>query len=521
MASRQPSPGSTASTEQNTSRLPYFASAVSKAAINTQGEQAQSRETYPEQDLDKGIVGWHGQDDPENPRNYPPSRKWVLLGLISAITLISPFASSIFAPAVSFMDEEFGNKSSTRSTLAVTVYVCGYAVGPLFFSPLSEIFGRRLILNIATSIFVLFQVGCALAPNISALIVFRLVTGIGGSACLTIGGGVVADLFEKEQRGLAMAFFSAGPLFGPVLGPLCGGFIAEGASWRWVFWVLLIAGGTFVTCIMILNRETNPTVLMRHKTKRLGQELNRDDLRSCYDHLIDGKPRTASNILLHGLARPIKMLFTSPIVSLLAFYVAFVYGLLYLLFTTVTVVFQNTYHWKIELCGLAYIGLGTGFILGQAIFGLYSDRIIVRLTNANNGIYEPEMRLTLCFFFACFIPVSFFWYGWSAQAHAHWIVPIIGLMPFGFGMIGLFVSIQTYIVDAFPEYAASGIAAMTVCRSVFGAFLPLAGPAMYSKLKYGWGNSLLGFIALALVPVPIFVNRYGGVIRKKYPVSLD
>lgn len=91
-----------------------------------------------------------------------------------------------------------------------------------------------MILSIANCFFVLFQIGCALAPNLSALIVFRLLTGIGGSACLTIGGGVVSDLFAAEQRGLAMSIFSFGPLFGPVLGPICGGFIAQGAGWRWV-----------------------------------------------------------------------------------------------------------------------------------------------------------------------------------------------------------------------------------------------------------------------------------------------
>lgn len=104
----------------------------------------------------------------------------------------------------------------------------------MFLSPLSEIYGRRIILSLATSTFVLFQIGCALAPNFASIIVFRLLTGLGGSGCLTIGGGVVSDLFEPEQRGLAMAIFSAGPLFGPVLGPICGGFIAQGAGWRWV-----------------------------------------------------------------------------------------------------------------------------------------------------------------------------------------------------------------------------------------------------------------------------------------------
>jgi multidrug resistance protein len=106
--------------------------------------------------------------------------------------------------------------------------------GPLFLSPLSELYGRRSVLTAANVIFVLFQVACALAPSMPALIAFRTLAGIGGSACLTTGGGVVADLFTAEQRGLAMSVFTFGPLFGPVLGPICGGFIAGRAGWRWV-----------------------------------------------------------------------------------------------------------------------------------------------------------------------------------------------------------------------------------------------------------------------------------------------
>lgn len=185
-----------------------------------------------------------------------------------------------------------------------------------------------------------------------------------------------------------------------------------------------------------------------------------------------------------------KMLLFSPIVGLLAVYVALIYGCLYLLFTTVDTVFARTYHWKSDLTGLAYIGLGLGLLAGQSLFGLSSDRIIVRLTRANNGDYQPEMRLTLCLMYACFVPISFFWYGWAIQAQVHWIVPIIGLFPFGFGMIGIFISIQTYIVDSYPRFAASGIATVTVTRSFFGAFLPLAGPSMYDQLGYGVSSAL-------------------------------
>lgn len=99
-------------------------------------------------------------------------------------------------------------------------------------------------------------------------------------------------------------------------------------------------------------------------------------------------------------------------------------------------------------------------------------------------------------------------------------MPIIGLIPFGFGMMGVFIPIQTYMIDAFPEYAASAVAALTASRSVFAAVLPLAAPAMYDTLGLGWGNSLLGFIALAMIPVPALIFKYGKDIRVKYPVKL-
>lgn len=88
-------------------------------------------------------------------------------------------------------------------------------MGPLVLSPLSEIYGRRPILNYANAFMTVWQLGCALSPNIGALIIMRFLGGLGGSACLAIGGGVIADLFPIQQRGLANVLFVLGPLFGP------------------------------------------------------------------------------------------------------------------------------------------------------------------------------------------------------------------------------------------------------------------------------------------------------------------
>lgn len=166
------------------------------------------------------------------------------------------------------------------------------------------------------------------------------------------------------------------------------------------------------------------------------------------------------------------------------------------------------------------LGVGVGFMIGMVVVAKTSDPSIMRLTAANNGIYEPEMRLAPCLLYAFFIPISFFWYGWAAEKKTHWIVPIIGLVPFGFGTMGIFSAIQTYFIDAAGIYAASAMAGLTTFRCMFAAFLPLAAPSMYKRLGLGWGNSLLGFIALGLIPVPLLIYRYGGMIRKRYPIKL-
>jgi MFS family permease len=343
--------------------------------------------------------------------------------------------------------------------------------------------------------------------------------GMGGAGCITLGAGLIADLFPIEQRGLATAMWSCGPLIGPVVGPIAGGFIGETIGWRWIFWVVMIAAGVVSFGIEILYRETYAAVLIRRKTERLSKELGRSDLRSAYETTT--KQVSLSSAMKQDLKRPILLLIRSPIILLLSLYVAVIYGLLYLFFTTIASVFMTQYGFSAGLSGLAFLGIGLGYFIGLALYGLTNDRIVMKLVQRNGGKYEPEMRLPAMIVFASLLPISFFWYGWSVDKNVHWIVPIIGMLPYGIGLMGVFLPVQTYIIDSYQEYAASANASLTTVRSLVGAVLPLAGPQLFKALGLGWGNSLLGFIALAFLPVPIIFSRYGQRIREKFQVSLD
>ena len=151
-------------------------------------------------------------------------------------------------------------------------------------------------------------------------------------------------------------------------------------------------------------------------------------------------------------------------------------------------------------------------LLGLVIFGAASDKLLK--AKAAQGEMKPEYRLPPMIPAAFLVPISLFIYGWTAEKHVHWFVPIFGTSFLGLGLIGTFMCIQTYLVDAFTLHAASAIAANTILRSLLGALLPLAGPSMYKTLGLGWGNSLLGFIGMAFIPLPFAFVKYGERIRK-------
>lgn len=110
------------------------------------------------------------------------------------------------------------------------------------------------------------------------------------------------------------------------------------------------------------------------------------------------------------------------------------------------------------------------------MIGSTSDRMLVKHAKRHNGVVVPEVRLRVCVYYSFLVPISFVWYGWASHQHAFWLAPTTGLVCFGLGMIGIFLPIQTYMIDAFPEYAASSTAALASSRNVVGTFLPLAGP---------------------------------------------
>ncbi|KAK8147940.1 hypothetical protein G3M48_000682 [Beauveria asiatica] len=461
------------------------------------------------------VVDWEGPEDPVNPRNWKKGTKQVQVLIVSVFTLYSNLAAVMFAPGAPDLVKQFGITSSVVGSLTVSIYLLGYVFGPLLLSSMSELYGRLIIYHLCNAVYLAFTVGCALSTNTAMFLVFRFICGCAASAPMVVGGGTIADLYAASERGKAMALFGLGPLLGPVIGPVVGGFVTQYIGWRWTFWLILILAGVISATALILMRETFEPVLLERKAASMRKSTGNLEMRArTWD-----KNRTPTQLLMRASVRPLRMLFLSPIVFLLSLYCAFMFGLIYLLFTTFPSVFELTYHFDTDISGLAYLGLGVGMIISIALFSVFSDKL---LHQPRSGTLErPELRLILMVWSSPVMPIGFFWYGWSADQVTHWIVPILGTLFIGLGAFLIMMPAQLYLVDAFgTEAAASALAANTVLRSLFGALLPLAGPPMYQSLGLGWGNSLLAFIGLAFCPVPFLFYKYGETLRSKFPISL-
>ncbi|KAJ6621329.1 MFS polyamine transporter [Mycena sp. CBHHK59/15] len=462
------------------------------------------------------LVDWDGPDDPQNPLNWSYEHKWAATIAVSSFTFISPISSSMIAPASAQLASQFGITDSAVVALTTSVFVLGYAFGPLFLAPLSELFGRSKVIQFSNLFYLVWNLACGFAKSQEQLIAFRFLAGLGGSAPLSVGGGVLSDVWRTEQRGRASAIYSLAPLLGSVGGPIAGAWIAQNSTWRWVFWSTSIADAVVGVIGLFFFQETYAPVLLEKKAKVIRQGLDVEHgswtVQTVFEKSVDRRWRATFH---RALTRPVMLFVREPIIQLLGLYMAFVYGLMYLFLTTMESIFQGIYQESVGIAGLHYIALGIGLTIPSQINSRTMDPLYVYLKNKyGGGVGRPEFRLPSMVPGTIFLPVGLLIAGWTVEYKTHWIGPDIGIVLVATGIILNFQCIQIYVLDAFTLHAASAFAAVSCLRSVCGFAFPLFAPAMYNALGFGKGNTVLAVFAIVVgCPAPWLFWHYGERIR--------
>ncbi|KAI8146108.1 major facilitator superfamily domain-containing protein [Fennellomyces sp. T-0311] len=468
--------------------------AVSETPNNDDLSQVEKRIPYHSTDSSATIVSasdlantWE-PGDPANPLNWSKLYRWIYTLLVSSLVIAVAFGSSVISNDHGAVMNEF-HVSSTVTALQVSLMVCGFGVGPILWSPLSETIGRKPVYLIAIGAYVIFNIPCALAKNIGTLLVCRFICGFFASVVLTLAGGSISDLFPSEERGAAIAYFAAAPYAGPVLGPIVGGWISVGThSWRWIYWVNMMFSGAMWVVMCCLPETYAPVLLRRRQGGTLSEAFKKNfDVQTT-------------------LVRPFTMLITEPILLLMSLYIAIIYALLYGFFGSYPIIFGDIWGMNSGYIGLTFIGV----LIGVAFALLFTPKFEKRYIRSAQ---TPEDRLPGMMVCAPLIPISLFIFGWTS--HAHWIGPAIAGIPYGLGMVLIYYSANNYIIDCFSNYVASALAAKTIIRSGGGAAFPLFVGPMYRNLGSQWASTLLAFISLAILPIPFAFYKWGASIRAR------
>ncbi|KAI0788630.1 MFS general substrate transporter [Abortiporus biennis] len=465
-----------------------------------------------------GEKGWDSfevrfdPDSPENPQNWSKAQRWYLTALAGMLLLNATFSSSIPSGIVPHLMEQFGFSLEVGS-LMISLFVGGYCVGPLWWGPLSEQYGRRPIAIFSFIIYTCFQVGCALSPNTGAILAFRFLGGTFAAAPLTNSGGIISDIWDADTRGKALAFFTLAPFAGPCLGPTVGGFmVVAGVSWRWVFWLLTIFAGVCVVVVFFTLPETFVPILLVKKAKKLRKETGDDR----YWAPLEKLDLSFAKRVEHILARPFKILFLEPMLLAITLYMSFIYGCIYLLFEAYPIVFTLGHGLNAGETGLTFLPIFIGGVIACAGYILYWNPVYERLSKQYAPAFvPPEFRLDLCMWASPVFAISFFWFGWTSYPHVSLWAPLMSGLFMGFSVVWLFLGLFNYIIDTYLFVAASALASSTVIRSLFGAGFPLFATQMYDRLNPRWASTLLGCLALLMAPIPFVLKSYGPKLRHK------
>ncbi|CAG8163864.1 unnamed protein product [Penicillium salamii] len=437
------------------------------------------------------IVDWSGPNDPENPQNFPRWRKWTITIMLGLMTICVTFASSVFSTATKVTGKKF-HVSSEVMVLAVSLFVLGFAFGPVIFGPLSELHGRKKPLF-----------------NLQTIFICRFLGGVFASAPLAIVSGVLGDMFEPVERGIAMSIFASATFVGPVAGPIVGGFVVISfLGWRWTEYITAIWAFAFSAIGLFVIPETFEGTILTQRAKRQRVETGNWALHARAEE----KVVSLRDIMTRYILRPFQMLALEPILLLVTLYVGFIYGFLYITFVAYPISFQEQREWDEGVGALPFIAIICGVFVGCLIivaFSVTRYREIIRRT----GIVSPEERLIPMAIGGIFLPIGMFWFGWTSSPSISWVPQVISGSFLGAGVLLIFLQGLNYIVDVYPMYTNSAIAANSLFRSLLGAGFPLFASAMFHNLGVNWAMTLLGCLTTLLFPVPIVFFIYGPKIR--------
>ncbi|KAI9311078.1 major facilitator superfamily domain-containing protein [Dichotomocladium elegans] len=494
-----------------------------------------------------------------DPRLLSNRQKTLIATIVSVSASSTGIANTIYFPGIPILTVDL-QTTSLLITLTAAAFSLLSGISPVFWAAASDYFEiRRFLILLSTVIFGLSSIGAAVINTIVGLVVLRCVQAIGTSCLMSVGAGVIADLYPIEERGAAFSKYYFVVFIGPLLGPILGGFLTlSGLAWRSTFWFCAaFAATTFVVAFIFLDETYRPLRFddpqpTASTTTTASEEISSQEIVEkresdakkipiVTEKEIDmGEQQAKAPATVPTAAPPAPVAATtsatsmSPLqkksinpfrplfllkylhVILVAFSTAVFFGSMLVLEIILPEQFEKAYGFNSWKIGLSFIGSGLGNVVGSRISAFLSDRLLLRARTKRAGICRIEDRLTPNIWPCGFIllPLGTLLFGWGIQMHYSYWVPIVAFAIQTSGLVQVNTTLSAYIVDSLPGMGAGASAVLNFSRMVFACVLMLVTNPMVETLGAGYTCTLLAGLSIFSMCLIVIVKIYGLNMRR-------
>ncbi|KAL8960209.1 MAG: hypothetical protein Q9183_005508, partial [Haloplaca sp. 2 TL-2023] len=407
-------------------------------------ERTKSMPIAPTKTADGNIlVDWYTTDDPANPQNWSNLKRGFVALQICLYTFAVYSASAIYTSSIPQVEEVF-HVGATAASLPLALYVLAYGIGPLVFSPLSEIplIGRNPIYITTFFLFVIISIPTALAKSFAALLVLRFLQGFLGSPCLATGGASMQDMYSLLKVPYAMTFWVSAAFCGPALGPLLSGFAVPVKGWRWSLWeIVWISAPILVLMFLTMPETSTPNILLR-RAARLRALTNSQRLQSASE--IQQKDLKPSSVAIDALIKPLEITIKDPAIAFVNVYSSIVYAIYYSFFEVFPLVYGPYYGFSIGQIGIVFLCILVACLIGIAIYTSYLYFYLIP-DILKNGLRQQEHRLVPALIFVFGPVIGLFVFAWTADPSIHWMASVVGITIYSAAAFVVFQCIFVYV----------------------------------------------------------------------------
>ncbi|CDH11781.1 related to synaptic vesicle transporter SVOP and related transporters (major facilitator superfamily) [Zygosaccharomyces bailii ISA1307] len=439
-------------------------------------------------------------------------KKWRIICVIFVCQLSMNFNGSVYPHALSEIAKQFHVSAQAANTTQM-IFKVAYGFGCELWAPWSEEYGRRIVMQLSLFMTNIWQILGGKAPNFGSIFVARLLGGLsqaGGSVTL----GVVADMWEPQDHGYAIAFVVLASVLGAVIGPIFGGLMEEHLSWHWNFWIQLIFGGVTQLMHFCFVPETRASVLVDREAKRRRKSGEDPDIYGPHE-----VQHFSYKELMHTWLRPFHMFLCEPIVLFCSLLSGFADHLIFICNNSFTPIFKQ-WHFSTTACGLIFITLVVSYAIAYPLHCLDFYFMKKKMDEVMYGPRGPERRLLLLLYLAPLLSIGLFGFAWTSMGpdYTPWIAPAIFSTVLGIANYSIYMATIDYMVAAYGPYASSATGGNGLARDLLGGIAQMYAGPLYNniggKFHYQWASTLLGCLSI-ICTIPIYVFYWKGpTIRK-------